>query len=200
MLGGTHVLFASHCGYDNLDVRRRLRERQCGISCLAVTGRNTGTAADCESCTSTDCNTRASPGRATRASTGRATCPSTGCATRASTGRAACPSTGRAACPSTGRAACPSTGRTSVSVTIPRGAERLGDRAYIPDQVEVAVGATVTWMNTDAVAHTSTSDASGFDSGIVPPGGQFSFAFQREGTFRYHCAIHPGMVGTVVVR
>jgi plastocyanin len=89
---------------------------------------------------------------------------------------------------------------TSVSVTIPRGAERLGDRAYIPDQVEVAVGSTVTWMNTDAVAHTSTSDASGFDSGIVSPGREFSFTFQREGSFRYHCAIHPGMVGTVVVR
>lgn len=94
----------------------------------------------------------------------------------------------------------PPSGSTPVSVTIPMGAERLGDRAYIPDQVDVAVGTTVTWMNTDAVAHTSTSDASGWDSGIVPPRGQFSFAFQREGTFRYHCAIHPGMVGTVVVR
>jgi plastocyanin len=80
------------------------------------------------------------------------------------------------------------------------GAETLRDRAYVPDQVEVAVGATVTWMNTDIVSHTSTSDANGWDSGIVPPRGQFSFAFQSAGTFRYHCAIHPGMVGTVVVR
>jgi len=94
----------------------------------------------------------------------------------------------------------PPPGVTSVSVTIPRGAEILGDRAYVPDQVEVAVGATVTWMNTDTVSHTSTSDANGWDSGIVPPGGQFSFGFQSAGTFRYHCAIHPGMVGTVVVR
>ena len=94
----------------------------------------------------------------------------------------------------------PPSGGTSVSVTIPIGAETLGDRAYIPDQVEVGVGGAVIWMNTDNVAHTSTSDASGWDSGIVPPRGQFSFVFQREGTFRYHCSIHPGMVGTVVVR
>jgi plastocyanin len=31
-------------------------------------------------------------------------------------------------------------------------------------------------------------------------GRQFSFTFTRAGTFSYHCAIHPGMVGTVVVR
>jgi plastocyanin len=69
----------------------------------------------------------------------------------------------------------------------------------MPDDVNVAVGATVTWMNTDSVSHTSTSDASGWNSGIVAPGGQFSFAFQTAGTFRYHCAIHPGMIGTVIV-
>jgi len=57
----------------------------------------------------------------------------------------------------------------------------------------------VTWTNTDGVAHTSTSDASVWDSGIVPPGGQFSVAFPTAGTFQYHCAIHPGMIDTVVV-
>ena len=64
----------------------------------------------------------------------------------------------------------------------------------------VAVGTTVTWMNTDSISHTSTSDVSGWNSGVVAPGGQFSFAFQTAGTFPYHCTIHPGMVGTVVVR
>jgi plastocyanin len=80
------------------------------------------------------------------------------------------------------------------------GAEALGNRAYAPDTLNVAVGTTVTWMNTDSVSHTSTSNATGWNSGIVGPGGQFSFAFQAAGSFQYHCAIHPGMVGTVVVR
>jgi plastocyanin len=66
--------------------------------------------------------------------------------------------------------------------------------------LNVAAGTTVTWMNNDTVAHTSTSDALGWNSGIVAPGGQFSFVFPAAGTFSYHCAIHPGMVGTVVVR
>jgi plastocyanin len=94
----------------------------------------------------------------------------------------------------------PTPGGASSSVSIPAGAASLGNRAYAPDDLNVAVGTTVTWMNTDSISHTSTSDVTGFDSGIVAPGGEFSFAFQTAGTFTYHCAIHPGMVGTVVVR
>jgi len=94
----------------------------------------------------------------------------------------------------------PTPGVPSSSVAIPVGAESLGNRAYMPDELNVAVGTTVTWMNTDSISHTSTSNATGWNSGIVAPGGRFSFAFQTAGTFPYHCTIHPGMVGTVVVR
>jgi plastocyanin len=87
-------------------------------------------------------------------------------------------------------------------VAIVPGAETLGTRAFAPDDLEMAAGTTVTWTNTDAVAHTSTSDvpANGWNSGSVAPGRQFSVAFPTAGTFRYHCAIHPGMIGSVVVR
>src|SRR5580765_6444804 len=94
----------------------------------------------------------------------------------------------------------PASSGPSLSVSIPAGAAVLGTAAFAPDALSVDAGTTVTWTNTDSVAHTSTSDASGWDSGIVAPGGQFSRSFQTAGTFRYHCAIHPGMVGTVVVR
>ena len=88
----------------------------------------------------------------------------------------------------------------SSAVAIPVGAQSLGSRAYMPDEISVATGSTVIWTNTDRESHTSTSDESGWNSGIIAPGGRFSFTFQRAGTFRYHCTIHPGMVGTVVVR
>ena len=93
----------------------------------------------------------------------------------------------------------PTQGGLSSTVTIPMGAEALGSRAFTPGTLEVAVGTTVTWMNTDSVGHTSTSNGSGWDSGIIQPGRQFSFTYQAAGTFPYHCAIHPGMVGTVTV-
>jgi plastocyanin len=94
----------------------------------------------------------------------------------------------------------PSPSGPSAAVTIPRGAEALGRSAYNPAELTVDVGSTVTWTNTDVVSHTSTSDASGWNSGTIAPGGQFSFTFPTAGTFSYHCAIHPGMVGTVVAR
>ena len=88
----------------------------------------------------------------------------------------------------------------SAAVAIPVGAQSLGSRAYMPDEINVATGSTVTWTNTDRESHTSTSDESGWNSGTIAPGSRFSFTFQRAGTFRYHCTIHPGMVGTVVVQ
>ena len=93
----------------------------------------------------------------------------------------------------------PAPGGESAAVTIPAGAEFLANKAFAPDALQVAAGPTVTWKNTDSTSHTSTSDVAGWNSGIVAPGGQFSFAFQTAGTFSYHCAIHPGMIGSVTV-
>lgn len=95
----------------------------------------------------------------------------------------------------------PTPGGPVASVLIPIGAQSLGNRAYTPAELDINVGTTVTWMNTDAgVPHTTTSNAPGWDSGTVQPGTQFSHTFQTAGTFAYHCNIHPGMMGTVVVR
>lgn len=94
----------------------------------------------------------------------------------------------------------PEPGGSSSSVAIPVGAEVLGNRAYVPDDLNVAVGTTVTWTNIDSVSHTSTSDGAGWNSGLIAPGGRFSVAFQTAGTFPYHCSVHPGMVGTVTAR
>jgi plastocyanin len=76
----------------------------------------------------------------------------------------------------------------------------MGSAAYVPNPITVSTGTTVTWTNTDGIGHTVTSNSSAFDSGVIPGGGKFSFTFQTAGTFAYHCSIHPGMVGSVVVQ
>jgi|SRR5678816_2998811 plastocyanin len=102
--------------------------------------------------------------------------------------------------PSPAPSPAPTPGGATSAVTIPSGAQVLGNRAFMPDDLDITVGTTVTWTNSDSVAHTSTSNGSGWDSGTIAPGRGFSFTFQTAGTFPYHCAIHPGMVGSVVVR
>jgi plastocyanin len=88
----------------------------------------------------------------------------------------------------------------STAITIPIGASTLGNRAFNPAQLDVSVGTSVTWTNNDSTAHTTTSDEAGWNSGTLQPRAQFSTTFANAGTFRYHCAIHPDMVGIVVVR
>jgi plastocyanin len=87
----------------------------------------------------------------------------------------------------------------SSSVVIPIGAEFLGTGAFVPFELNVQPGTTVTWMNSDRDSHTTTSDVPGWNSWTISPGRQFSFTFQGAGTFPYHCSFHPGMTGRVVV-
>jgi plastocyanin len=88
----------------------------------------------------------------------------------------------------------------SNAVVIPSGAQTLGTAAFNPNPIMVSVGSTVTWTNNDSISHTATSNTGAFDSGLIGAGGSFSFTFQSAGTFPYHCTIHPGMVGSVVVQ
>ena len=111
---------------------------------------------------------------------------------------AACGSGDYAAPPTSSPSPVPSGSPSSVSIQ--RGAEALADRAYLPAELIIVAGTTVTWTNTDSVSHTTTSDRPGWNSGTVAPGGQFSTSFQTPGTFPYHCSIHPGMTATVTVR
>jgi plastocyanin len=69
-----------------------------------------------------------------------------------------------------------------------------------PARTEIAVGTTVTWTNSDPIAHTVTAADETFDSGILGVGKSFSHAFDEEGTFDYTCMIHPFMQGSIVVR
>jgi plastocyanin len=101
----------------------------------------------------------------------------------------------------------PSTGATaSVDVAAPDGStgeygegKHDATSSFSPGNVTIAAGGTVTWINHDIVAHTTTN-ASGLWNGALSPGASFSRAFPTAGAFDYRCTIHPGMSGTVTVK
>jgi plastocyanin len=93
----------------------------------------------------------------------------------------------------------PSSG-SGTSVTIVSGAAALSTTAYAPNPITVAVGSTLTWVNNDSIAHTSTANGGAWNSGTMAPGASFSTILSSAGTYQYHCSIHPGMVGTVTVQ
>ena len=88
---------------------------------------------------------------------------------------------------------------------------------YAPEKVAIKVGDTVQWVNSGQTVHSvSTSAANAqnphdtsmpkgaiaFDSGFIPPGGDYSYRFTVPGTYRYFCLPHEkaGMVGVIVVK
>jgi len=76
----------------------------------------------------------------------------------------------------------------------------MTNRAYDPQEITVKVGDTVTWVNQDAPKHDVVADNGEFKSSLFDKGQSFSFTFTKAGTYPYHCSIHPGMTGTVVVQ
>jgi plastocyanin len=74
--------------------------------------------------------------------------------------------------------------------------------SFAPAELTVAAGSKVTWVNRDDVPHTATSSGKPrqFDSGTLDTDGRFSHVFTTPGTFPYFCAVHPRMVGQVIVK
>ena len=79
-------------------------------------------------------------------------------------------------------------------------------QAFTPSTVNIKAGGSVTWVF-QALAHTVTFNTPAppgtpADAGTVSSpyaNTSISRTFSTAGTFAYHCSIHPGMTGTVVV-
>ncbi len=99
-------------------------------------------------------------------------------------------------------------GTNATSVSIVKGASNPStQKPYDPSPLDVAVGGTVLWINSDNTAHTVTegnpsgnTPSNGFDSGILSPGQTFKHAFDKPGTVGYYCTLLPFMLGQVIVR
>ena len=71
---------------------------------------------------------------------------------------------------------------------------------FSPVSITVAPGTTVRWKNLDGEPHTIRSVDATFRSDALDQDDSFTFKFDKPGTYRYVCSIHPQMVGTIVVK
>jgi plastocyanin len=68
--------------------------------------------------------------------------------------------------------------------------------AFIPEDIVISLGDTVTWVNADEDDH----DLGGnIDSPVLRQGQKFAFTFEQGGEFPYTCKIHTYMQGVVRV-
>ena len=76
----------------------------------------------------------------------------------------------------------------------------IKDFAFAPTATTVTVGTTVHWKNLDGEPHTVRSIDATFRSDPLDQNDSYSVKFDKPGTYKYVCSIHPQMVGTIVVK
>jgi plastocyanin len=94
--------------------------------------------------------------------------------------------------PTPSRTAMPPTTPVIVNVNII-------NYSYDPQEINLPVGGTVVWRNSDLDPHTATGDAGEWDTGILEQGQTANFTFASAGTYSYFCTVHPEMGGIITV-
>jgi len=93
----------------------------------------------------------------------------------------------------------------TAAKTAGNGAVTVKQFQFMPAELTVKAGTTVTWTNQDDILHTATSGATPgtadgkFDGPMDGRGKSFSHLFDQAGRYPYFCNRHNSMTGTVVV-
>ena len=91
-----------------------------------------------------------------------------------------------------------------IPIKVSRPGCDVDDICYIPPNIVVEKGKSVTWLNEDSSFHSVTSgfypEPSGlFDSGHLDPYQSYTLSFDEFGTYDYFCTLHPWMKAQVIV-
>ena len=71
---------------------------------------------------------------------------------------------------------------------------------FAPMTLTVKAGTSVTWKNLDGEPHTITSVDGLFRSGAIDQDESFTYKFDKPGTYKYLCSIHPKMRASIIVQ
>jgi amicyanin len=76
----------------------------------------------------------------------------------------------------------------------------MDHNTFVPGEITVMTGTTVTWVNKEAMPHTVVDLNKVFRSKTLAKDASFSFTFATAGDYDYLCSIHPNMKGKVIVK
>jgi plastocyanin len=100
-----------------------------------------------------------------------------------------------------------STPTAASTISIAKGSQSADNsQFYVPADVKVKAGETLTWKNDETAIHTATSgkDATPdgkFDTSLISPGqsSKPQTLPAEPGEYSYFCTLHPWMTGKVIV-
>jgi len=89
---------------------------------------------------------------------------------------------------------------SELTIQIPKGSfHPATHRTFNPEQIIINKGEKITWINEDKTPHTVTSkDKLLFDS-LLKQNEEFTYQFDKVGTFEFGCTLHPWMHETINV-
>lgn len=103
------------------------------------------------------------------------------------------------------RSVAVTSGAVPTTVVFTRGRVEIGDNFFAPQEINVVVGATVTWqinqgennhdvVSTDGLFHSNVPMTRAVD--------MFTYTFTKPGEYSYVCSFHipEGMTGKVIVK
>ena len=101
----------------------------------------------------------------------------------------------------------PSQQNNTAAVSIVENASNPTNKIfYEPSPITTKKGSFIVWINEDPTIHTVTSGKTDndvtqykFDSGMMSFNSTYAQKFDKEGTYYYHCYVHPFMIGIVNV-
>jgi len=90
----------------------------------------------------------------------------------------------------------------SIAANAPASSQlvRIDNFTFTPAEITVTAGTPVTWINGDDIPHTVAATNHAFRSKVMDTGQQYTFTFAAPGTYEYFCALHPHMLGRVIVK
>jgi plastocyanin len=81
------------------------------------------------------------------------------------------------------------------------GVVSIADFLFGPEQVTVAAGTQVTWVNTDGSPHQVTiQKPKAQRTAVILKGQSVQLSFAEPGTYEYICGLHPAMKGKIEVK
>jgi plastocyanin len=88
----------------------------------------------------------------------------------------------------------PSPGAAAATITI---LGERGSQSFSPNPASASQGQSVSWRNNDTQVHRIVFNDGSLDTGEIAPGASSSPRVMPSNGSRYHCSIHPTMVGGI---
>ena len=89
---------------------------------------------------------------------------------------------------------------SELTIHIPKGSfHPATNRSFNPDEIIINKGQTITWINEEKTPHTITSKGKFLFDSLLKQNEDFTYQFDKVGTFEFGCTLHPWMHGTINV-